>query len=93
MKCSFSGIPEKYDKIVNAYADKSRNYISNKEETDKFLSLLPENALILDAGCGPGNFTHYFKEKKFGYVGIDFSKEMLKFGKKSIRMQILRALI
>jgi len=82
MKCNFSGVSAKYDTLVNEYADKSHNYISNKKETDIFLSLLPENALILDAGCGPGNFTHYFRAKKFGYIGIDFSKEMLKFAKK-----------
>ncbi|MBU4246070.1 MAG: hypothetical protein ABIF85_03105 [Nanoarchaeota archaeon] len=63
MKCDFSGISAKYDTLVKEYADKSHNYISNKKETDKFLSLLTENTLILDVGCGLGNFTHYFKEK------------------------------
>lgn len=82
MKCDFSDIPAKYDRIVKEYAGKSRDYVSNKEETDKFLEHLPKNAQILDAGCGPGNFVNYFRSKKFGYVGIDFSKEMLKFAKK-----------
>jgi len=46
--------------------------------TDKFLSLLPKEASILDVGCAGGFKTNYIKEKGFNVEGIDFSEEMIK---------------
>lgn len=64
----------------------SEDYIiseRNKEETSilKGLDLLGfnENSVIIDVGCGVGNFSHYIKEK-YGseIIGIDNNPELLK---------------
>ena len=62
-----------------------KNFLNDKVDIkylDKFLSLLPKKARILDVGCGPGNFTKYFLEKDFIAKGIDLSTEMIKIARK-----------
>jgi len=73
-----------YDKIAQAYA---KEFFSDKidlKHLDKFLSLLPKKAKILDIGCGPGNYTKYILEKGFLVEGIDLSKGMLQAAKKLV---------
>lgn len=73
-----------YDKIAQAY---TKEFFEDKVDIkylDKFLSLLPRKAKILDVGCGPGNFTKYFLEKGFSTEGIDLSTEMLKIARKMV---------
>lgn len=48
------------------------------ETQDKFLSLLPENAYILDFGCGSGRDTKYFLDKGFQVDATDGSEELVK---------------
>ena len=43
---------------------------------NRFLSYLPERALILDFGCGSGRDTKYFLEKGFQVEAIDGSEEL-----------------
>ncbi len=43
---------------------------------DIFLSLLPNEASVLDIGCAGGFKTNYIKEKGFKVEGIDFSENM-----------------
>lgn len=45
---------------------------------DKFLSLLPQGALILDFGCGSGRDTLYFLEHEFKVEASDGSEAMCK---------------
>ncbi|HBB36921.1 MAG: hypothetical protein UX02_C0002G0134 [Candidatus Moranbacteria bacterium GW2011_GWC1_45_18] len=52
--------------------------------TDKFVSLLAENDLVLDVGCGAGTKSKYLIGKGLEVVGIDFSKEMIKIAKKEV---------
>lgn len=51
------------------------------EGTDKYISLLPKGASILDIGCGSGEKSKYLTEKRFHVTGIDFSEEMIKIAK------------
>lgn len=71
-KMAHNAIAEKYYK---EYKDDTTdlNYI------DEFLKKC--NKKILDLGCGMGHYSKYMKSKGFELVGIDFSKEMLKFAK------------
>lgn len=40
-----------------------------EDAVEKFRSSLPENARVLDAGAGEGNYKHYFVEQR--YCGLD----------------------
>jgi len=52
--------------------------------TDEFVSLLKENNLVLDVGCGAGTKSKYLVNKKLRVTGIDFSEEMIKIAKKEV---------
>lgn len=73
-----------YNKIAEKYTDIYFNDLSDKPIIDRFLSLLPSNAKILDIGCGPGNFTNYILKKNFHIEGIDLSTEMIKIATKKV---------
>ena len=49
----------------------------------EFLSFLPKNAKILDAGCGPGRDALTLSEEGYEAVGIDLTPEMIKLAKES----------
>jgi len=79
-----------YDKIAQAY---TKEFFEDKVDIkylDKFLSLLPLRAKILDVGCGPGQFTKYFLEKGFYVEGIDLSTEMIKIAKATVPRGIFK---
>lgn len=73
-----------YNKIAKIYTNKYFEDLVDSPFIDKFLSLLPQSARILDIGCGPGNFTGYIKKKGFFVEGIDLSKEMLKVARQKV---------
>ena len=73
-----------YDTIAKKYAELYFAEISDKEETDYFLSLLLKGARILDVGCGPGATVKYFLERGFRVEGVDLSREMLRIAKKLV---------
>jgi SAM-dependent methyltransferase len=50
-------------------------------EADKFLSNIPKNGKILDAGCGIGTHSLYFKSKGYNVVPIDLSLGMVEICK------------
>ena len=52
------------------------------EGTEKFLSLLPLQASILDVGCGAGVKSRYLAQKGFIPTGIDFSEKMIEIAKR-----------
>lgn len=66
-----------YDKYAKLYAE---NTFSKLWQflLNHFISLLPKNAKILDAGCGCGRDTLYLTEEGFDVMGIDMSEELLK---------------
>lgn len=51
--------------------------------TDKFISLLPKNAKVLDVGCGAGQKSQYMTQKGISVTGVDFSESMLELAKKN----------
>lgn len=55
-----------------------------KDGTDKFLSLLPKNASVLDIGCGAGVKSKYLSEKGFRVTGMDFSEKMIEIAKREV---------
>lgn len=48
---------------------------------DRFVELLPENAKIIDIGCGSGRDAKIFSEMGFEVLGIDYSSKLLEIAK------------
>lgn len=72
-----------YDQIAHQYASKLDDYAPRPEQ-EKFVALLPQNATILDAGCGPGRDCEYFVKQGFQLVGVDLSDKLLDIAKQRV---------
>lgn len=67
-----------YNKIAELYA---KAFAKPAPYIDEFLTLLPKNAKILDAGCGVGTDAGYMASQGFKVIGVDLSEEMLELAK------------
>ena len=67
-----------YNEKTEEFIDATVN-VDFSETQDKFLSLLPQGAHILDFGCGSGRDTKYFLDKGFFVTATDGSVELCKF--------------
>ena len=66
-----------WDKIADKYDDRKGQGLS--ELFKNFTVLIPENARVLDLGCGTGiPHAKYMVEQGFNVTGIDLSGEMVK---------------
>ena len=86
---------KKYLKVESFYNSNSQGYAENsavilREQVGYFLSSIPDNGRILDAGCGPGHDTEFFSRKGFDTTGIDFSVEMIEFCRKHRKGGVFR---
>jgi ubiquinone/menaquinone biosynthesis C-methylase UbiE len=61
-----------YDLISETYADTWFDRPA-KRLANKFLGHLPNGSLILDLGCGPGQYTLYFLNNGYEAIGVDIS--------------------
>lgn len=74
----------KDEETIAAYNQKVDEYASlvssDKPDLDAqaFLDSLPDNAFVLDLGCGPGNSAKFFKDAGHVVDAIDASEEMVK---------------
>lgn len=64
--------------------------LDTKNLCDKFISLLPDTAHILDLGCGPGRDTKYFLDNGYQVTSIDASNELVKIGRQYTGHPILQ---
>lgn len=64
-----------YDENASVFAENTLKVDFN-EVQNKFMSLLPDKAYILDFGCGAGRDTKAFIDKGFKVDAIDGSKEL-----------------
>jgi len=71
---------EFYNRTINA--DLSDNYKA-------FMSHLPKQAHILDAGCGVGRDTKYFLNQGYQVTAFDASAEMVKLASKETGINVL----
>lgn len=73
-----------YDKIAESYYN-HRDLNKFNNELEKFVSLLPNNAHILDAGCGAGIPTAKFLvQHGIRVTGIDLSETMLNLARDNV---------
>lgn len=76
-------VKEGYNKIAHKYTDTRTD--CNLPELKYLISLLPENAKILDVGCGSGiPVTRFFVENGCSVTGVDISEEMLELAKQNV---------
>ena len=66
-----------YNKHAFDYASSTVN-VEFSATQDRFLTLLPKGASILDFGCGSGRDTKYFLDRGFCVDALDGSKEFCK---------------
>ena len=65
---------------MNYYDENGQEFFNGTVDTDmsshydKFLALIPDNASILDAGCGSGRDTLKFKSLGYEVTAIDGSE-------------------
>ena len=70
-----------YNSIVKEWISHRNNTINTCIRD--FCELLPENAHVLDIGCGTGNpIDKYLNQKGFSVVGIDISEKMIEEAQK-----------
>jgi len=74
-----------YNKVAQKYWEKVRTTFQYNASYDIFLQELPLNASVLELGCGPGNMTGYFlnKRKDLKITATDLSPNMLKLASKN----------
>ena len=69
---------------IQYYNDNAQSFVDGTVNVDMealyspFVKLLPDNALILDAGCGSGRDTNAFLSMGFDVEAIDASEEMVR---------------
>lgn len=80
-----TGTVEKgYDEIAEEYHSQ-RDRFSHKKELKEFISLLPDNARVLDAGCGAGvPIAKTLSDNGVDVTGIDVSQKMLELAKRNV---------
>lgn len=67
-----------YNSQASYYCDRFLTLDPSKPR-QKFLSLLPQKAHILDAGCGPGRDTKYFLDQGYQVTAFDAAEEFVRF--------------
>src|SRR5579859_2041110 len=70
-----------YNANAAQYADATEHTFS-LDQIDEFVSLLPKDGRVLDAGCGAGRDTHLLAERGLSVVGLDLSHGLLEEAKK-----------
>lgn len=75
---------ELYSSVATKYVDTFMNDLTDAPWLDRFMELLPRFGKILDAGCGPGNFSRYLANRGFQVTGIDISRGMIREAKKLV---------
>ncbi len=80
---------EYYNKNADSFFEGSIN-ADMSYTRDKFMSLLPNNADVLDAGCGSGRDSKVFLDAGFGVTAFDASEEMCKRASKFLGQDVIK---
>ena len=77
-----------YDKNAQEFFDSTINADMSSHH-EKFISYMPEKGNILDAGCGSGRDTLFFKNHGYDVTSIDGSMEMCKLASEYAKTDVL----
>ena len=86
------GLRDTYDRIAEDWAKDHEGDTWWRECTAKFASLLPQDARVLDAGCGSGQKARFFQDRGFHVLGIDFSEKLLEIARQTATASDFRLL-
>jgi SAM-dependent methyltransferase len=79
-------VPSDSDRIIDLYERNVKNYIADRRGVgwdesawlDRFTALLPQDATILDIGCGSGEpIARYLIDRNFTVEGVDASPALI----------------
>jgi SAM-dependent methyltransferase len=79
-------VPSDSDRIINLYERNAYHYVADRRGVtwdesawlDRFMALLPQDATILDIGCGFGEpIARYLIERNFTVEGVDASPTLI----------------
>jgi SAM-dependent methyltransferase len=65
-----------YDRIATRYA--AREVYPLERELARFRQMVPTGGLVLDVGCGPGQYARALESRGLRVVGLDLSPGMLR---------------
>lgn len=71
-----TSVVESYDRIAEQFAARWFDH-PPMQPLEMFARMLPRNARVLDAGCGPGHHALFFSAHGHDVVGVDLSEGML----------------
>ncbi len=77
-----------YERYAASYYDNTSE-LSMEEQLDRFIALLPENAEVLDLGCGSGRDTIYLEENGCQVTPMDGSRQMCLLAEINTDMEVL----
>jgi SAM-dependent methyltransferase len=77
-------VKEGYNAIAERYLAERTRDSEDVRLLDEFIERLPENAKVLDAGCGAGVPISQMLSEHFDVTGIDFSEAQIKLAKKNV---------
>ena len=77
-------VEEGYDQLAEEYAKADVLQEHNKKHIAWMIENLPDNARVLDLGCGPGVPRTKELARHFEVVGIDFSRNMIEQARKHV---------
>lgn len=72
---------EHYNTHAIYFSERFNNLVDVGQLREKFLSLLPENAHILDVGCGSGRDTKFFIDQGYKVTAFDASEELVRIAR------------
>lgn len=77
-------VKDGYDKIAKRYLEDRTLDSQDVRLLDDLIARLPENAKVLDAGCGAGLPVAKILSKRFEVTGVDFSEAQIALARKTV---------
>lgn len=77
-------VREGYDSLGDSYLAERPADGEDVAFLDRFTERVDDGARVLDAGCGPGEPVTRLLARRYGVVGVDFSREQLRLARERV---------